>query len=159
MIRKLERLMKLSPPPLRSRWARYATSAAIITIIAGFRVYVIPGWSLSHPYLLFYPGIILAGWVGGFGPGLLATILTAFSSAVLWLSPLYGFHIRRIEDPSGLMVFLAIGFVISFLNEARLQAKLRADAAEMEIRRRQTRRSSGQLLDQLAASTARRTQT
>jgi K+-sensing histidine kinase KdpD len=151
--------MTLSPPPLGSRWARYVTSATIIAVIAAFRVYVIPGWSLTHPYLLFYPGIIVAGWVGGFGPGLLATILAAFSPAVPWLSPLYGFRIRRIEDPSGLMVFLAIGFAISFLNEARLQAKLRADAAEAEIRRRQTRRSPGQLLDQLAASKARRMQT
>jgi hypothetical protein len=74
-------------------------------------------------------------------------------------SPLYGFRIWRIEDPGCLMVFLAIGFAIRFLNEARLQAELRAAAAEAEIRRRQTRRSPGQLLDQLAASKARRMQT
>jgi K+-sensing histidine kinase KdpD len=153
--RRLTGLSRLSPPPFNSRWARYTSSAAIIAIIVAIRACVIPGWgSLTHPYLLFYPWIILTGWVGGFGPGLLATILAAFSPALLWLSPLYGFRIRRIEDPSGLMVFLAIGFAISFLNEARLQAKLRADAAEEEIRRRM-RRSPGQLLDQLAASDAR----
>ena len=151
--------MKPSPPQLGSRWARYVTSAAIIAVIVGIRASVIPGWGLTHPYLLFYPGIIFAGWVGGFGPGLFATILAAFSAAVPWLSPLYGFRIRRIDDPSGLMVFLAIGFAISFLNEARLQAKRRADAAEEEIRRRNMRRSPGQLLDQLAAGNARRMQT
>jgi K+-sensing histidine kinase KdpD len=111
------------------------TSAAIIAFIVVIRAYVIPEWSLTHPYLLFYPGIILAGSLGGFGPGLLATILAAVSMAVLWLKPLYSFRIQRIEDTSGMMVFVAIGFAISFLNEARLQAKRRAEAAEQQMRR------------------------
>ncbi len=34
-----------------------------------------------------------------------------------------------------MMVFVAIGFAISLLNEARLQAKRRAEAAEQQMRR------------------------
>src|SRR2546426_797113 len=55
-----------------SRWARYPIAVTIIAIVVGIRAYVIPGWSLAHPYLLFYPAIMLAGWLGGFGPGVLA---------------------------------------------------------------------------------------
>ena len=44
------------------------------------------------------------------------------------------------EDARDMMVFVAIGFVISFLNEARLQAERRAEAAEKERRRGQERR-------------------
>jgi K+-sensing histidine kinase KdpD len=109
---------------------------AIVAIVVGIRAYVIPGWSLAHPYLLFYPAILLAS-LGGFGPGMLATILAAFSLAFLWLPPLYSFRIQRIEDASGVVVFVAIGFAISLLNEARLQAERRAEAAEEEMRRRQ----------------------
>ena len=114
---------------------------AIVVIVVGIRAYVIPGWSLSHPYLLFYPAIMLAGWLGGFGPGVLATILAALSLAFLWLPPLYSLRIQRVEDASGLMVFVAIGFAISFLNEARLQAERRAEAAEAEMRRGEERRT------------------
>jgi K+-sensing histidine kinase KdpD len=122
---------------LRLRWPRYMSAAAVIAVIVVIRAYVVPEWSLTHPSLLFYPGIILAGCVGGFGPGLLATILAALSLAVFWLPPLYSFRIQRIEDASGMMIFVAIGFAISLLNEARLQAKRRAEAAEEELRRRE----------------------
>jgi len=124
----------------RSRWARYTSAAAIIAVIVVIRASVIPEWSLTHPYLLFYPGIILAGCVGGFGPGLLATILAALSLAIFWLPPLYSLRIQRIEDASGMMIFVGIGFVISLLNEALQQAKRRAEAAEEELRRREKRR-------------------
>jgi hypothetical protein len=39
------------------------------------------------------------------------------------------------------MVFVAIGFAISFLNEARLQAERRATAAEEQMRREQESRT------------------
>ena len=136
MTDKPERITRFGAPALRSRWARYTTSAAVIAIVVGIRAFLIPAWSLAHPYLLFYPGIVLAAWVGGFGPGILATVLAALSLAALWLPPFYSFRIRRIEDASGMMVFLAIGFAISLLSEARLRAKLRAEATEKEIQRR-----------------------
>ena len=131
--------MRLGPPVFRSRLARYTIAVVIVAIVVGIRAHVIPDWSLAHPYLLFYPAIILAGWRGGFGPGVLATILAALSLAFLWLPPLYSLRIQRVEDASGLMVFVAIGFAISFLNEARLQAERRARAAEEEMRQRDRR--------------------
>jgi K+-sensing histidine kinase KdpD len=133
--------VRLAPLAFSSGWARYAIAVAIIVIIVAIRAYVIPGWSLAHPYLLFYPAIILAGWLGGFGPGVLATILAALSLTLLWLPPLYSLRIQRVQDASGLMVFVAIGFAISFLNEARLQAERRAEAAEEEMRRREQLRT------------------
>jgi len=123
---KPEYIARLSARALGSAWARYMTSAAIIAIIIGLRAYVIPAWSPGHPYLLFYPGIIIAGWVGGFGPGILATVLAALSLAVRWLPQVYSLGVKRIDDASGMMVFVAIGFAISLLSEARLRAKRRA---------------------------------
>ena len=134
-------MTRVTPLAFSSRWARYTSAVAIVVIVVGIRSYVIPGWSLSHPYLLFYPAIMLAGWLGGFGPGVLATILAALSLAFLCLPPLYSLRIQRVEDASGLMVFVAIGFAISFLNEARLQAERRAEAAEAEMRRGEERRT------------------
>ena len=133
--------MRLVSLAFSSGWARYPIAVAIIAIVVGIRAYVIPGWSLAHPYLLFYPAIMLASWLGGFGPGVLATILAALSLAVLWLPPLYSLRIQRVEDASAMMVFVAIGFAISVLNEARLQAERRAKAAEEEMRRGEERRA------------------
>jgi two-component system sensor histidine kinase/response regulator len=127
--------MKTPPSWLR----HYALSVAIVTVVIAIKSFVLPKWSLAHPYLSFYPAIILAGWYGGFGPGVLATLLAAGALTYLWLPPLYSLRIRDVQDASGLMLFVAIGFAISLLNEARLRADRRAAAAEAETRRAKQR--------------------
>ncbi len=121
-------------------WLRhYALSVAIVGVVIAIKSFVLPGWSLAHPYLSFYPAIILAGWYGGFGPGVLAPLLAAVGLTYLWLPPLYSLRIRDVQDASGLLLFVAIGFAISLLNEARLRADRRAEAAEAETRRAKQR--------------------
>jgi K+-sensing histidine kinase KdpD len=117
----------------------YGLSVAIVAVVIAIKSFVLPDWSLAHPYLSFYPAIILAGWYGGFGPGVLATLLAAVALAYLWLPPLYSLRIRDVQDASGLLLFVAIGFAISLLNEARLRADRRAAAAEAEARRAKQR--------------------
>src|SRR2546430_14958620 len=121
--------VRLVPLAFSSGWARYPIAVTIIAIVVGIRAYVIPGWSLGHPYLLFYPAIMLAGWLGGFGPGVLATILAALSLAALWLPPLYSLPIQRVEDASGLLAVVGNGVAVLFLNEAALRGGRPADAA------------------------------
>ena len=104
---------------------RWAVIFLIIALVA-LRWLVLPDWSLAHPYLMFVPAIAIAAWYGGFGPGLLATILGAFVLSYLLLPPLYSLRIRDIQDASSLLVFVAAGFAISLLAEARLQAQRRA---------------------------------
>src|SRR3989442_15726280 len=127
--------VRLVPLAFSSGWARYPIAVTIIAIVVGIRAYVIPGWSLAHPYLLFYPAIILAGWFGGFGPGVLVTILAALSLAVLSLPPLYSLRIPRGEDANGLVVFVAIRVALSVLYEERLPAERLVSGAEAEMRR------------------------
>jgi len=123
----------------RSWLWHYVLSVAIVAVVIAIKSFVLPHWSLAHPYLSFYPAIILAGWYGGFAPGVLATLLAAVALAYLWLPPLYSLRIQDIQDASGLLLFVAIGFAISLLNEARLRADRRAAAAEAETRRAKSR--------------------
>jgi two-component system sensor histidine kinase/response regulator len=123
----------------RSWLTHYALSVAIVAVVIAIKSFVLRDWSLAHPYLSFYPAIILAGWYGGFGPGVLASLLAAVALAYLWLPPLYSLRIQDVQDASGLLLFVAIGFAISLLNEARLRADRRAAAAEAETRRAKQR--------------------
>ena len=120
------------------RAVRYAASVALILTIVAIR-FLIPPFSLAHLYLLFYPAIALAGWFGGFGPGLMATVLAAFALAYLWLPPIYSMRIRDISDATRLLVFVALGFAISVANEVRLRAIRRARQGEEEAARATTR--------------------
>ncbi|PYO21630.1 MAG: hypothetical protein DMD85_13575 [Candidatus Rokuibacteriota bacterium] len=113
----------------------YAASLALVSIVVLMRWFVIPQLSLAHPYLFFYPAIIAAGWYGGFGPGVVATVLAAVALTYLWLPPLYSLRIHDIQDATGLLLFVAVGFAISLLNEARVRAERRAREAEAAARR------------------------
>jgi K+-sensing histidine kinase KdpD len=114
-----------------SRLAGYGISLALVALVVVLRWFVIPNWSLAHPFLLFYPAIIVAGWYGGFGPGVVAAVALTY----LWLPPLYSLRIRDADDVTSLLLFVAIGFAISLLNEARVRAERRARDAEAAARR------------------------
>lgn len=119
---------------MASRLARYGASVALLVMVIALRWLAIPDWSLSHPYLVVYPAIIVAGWFGGFGPGVLATLLGAIALTFLWMPPLYSLRIGDIRDATAVLVFVAIGFAISLLSEARRRADARARAAQSDAR-------------------------
>ena len=114
----------------------YAVSVALLLAVIAVRWLLVPDWSLSHPYLLFYLAIILAGWYGGFGPGVLATLLAAVALTYLWMSPLYSLRINDIRDATGVAVLVGVGFAISLLAEVWRRARDRAKAARRDTRAR-----------------------
>jgi K+-sensing histidine kinase KdpD len=118
----------------RSRLAAYGTSVVLLLAVSALRWVVMPEWSLAHPYLLVYPAIILAGGYGGFGPGVLATLMAAFALAYLWMPPLYSLRIRDIQDATGVLVLVGVGFAISLLAEVWRRARDRAQSATKDTR-------------------------
>jgi len=123
-------------PTTRSRVARYGLSLIAVGLVVILRSVALPTWSLEHPYVLFYPAVLLAGWFGGFGPGVFATVLAAFALSYLWFPPLYSFRIGRQQDAVALLLFMAINFVISRLTEALLRAKYRNAELQRQIEER-----------------------
>jgi len=113
-------------PTTRARSIQYGVGVVLVAIVVLVRMAISPGWSLHHPYLLFYPAIIAAGWYGGFGPGLVATVLAALSLSYLWLPPLYALRIETEQDTVDWLLFVAVGFAVSLLSEALVRAKARA---------------------------------
>jgi PAS domain S-box-containing protein len=61
---------------------------------------------------------MVSAWVGGVGPGLVATLLSALGAAYYWVLPLRSLRITDPGELVGLGVFVMVGAVISGLNEA-----------------------------------------
>ena len=114
----------------RSRLAAYGASVVPLLAVVALRWLVMPDWSLAHPYLLVYPAIILAGWYGGFGPGVVATLLAAIALTYLWMRPLYSLRVQDIRDAAGVLVLVGVGFALSLLAEVWRRARERANAAD-----------------------------
>jgi PAS domain S-box-containing protein len=98
--------------------ARYGIAVAIIAVATALRVVLSPIWGVGLPYITFYPAVMASAWLGGLGPGLVATALGALIADYLWISPSFSFAIGDFADTLGLLVFTAMGVLISVVNEA-----------------------------------------
>lgn len=67
----------------------------------------------TQPFILFYPTIMLIALLGGFGPGLFATLLSAGMADYFLMEPLNSFAIQATRDIVGLLLFVAMGLAIS----------------------------------------------
>jgi PAS domain S-box-containing protein len=78
--------------------------------------------ALRMPFAFFFAAVMLSAWFGGHGPGLLATVLGAITSAYLFVPPQYSFAIG-IEGSIQLGVFLMVALFINLLAAARMRAQ------------------------------------
>ena len=108
-----------------------AVSATAVAVVA--RLVLDPAWGLRLPYITFFPAIMLSGWLGGWGPGLTTTLLSAFAATYFWVPPV---ETLRITDPTewlGLAVFVFVGVVMSGLNEAWRRGSVALNRSEQGL--------------------------
>jgi signal transduction histidine kinase len=108
-----------------SHYSHYALAVAVVAATAAVRHALDPVWGTSRPYMLFFPAIMIAGRVGGFGPGAVATVIASLTVDWLWLGPTG--HVHTPKNLEGFLIFVLSGLLISALNGS-LHAALRRAA-------------------------------
>jgi PAS domain S-box-containing protein len=83
-------------------------------------------------YITFYPAVMLVAFLAGFGPGLLATLLSAFAAVALFLVP-QGTPFQRVGALIALFIFVLMGACISFLAEAMRRRNVQLDNTRSEL--------------------------
>ncbi len=106
---------------------RYAIAVALAVAAAVLRSSLTALWGDDLPYLTFVPAMVLSAWAGGFGPGLVTTVLGAVIADYFWLAPFHTFKIATVADLMGLLVFLATGVLISALSETMYRGRRRLE--------------------------------
>jgi PAS domain-containing protein len=114
--------------------SRYGLAAFLagLAVLAGLQL----ATQSSARHLLWpcYPAVMLSAWFGGFGPGLVTTLLSAVALTYVDRT----IHSPMIQGPldlMGLVLFLSVGVLLSTLNAQLLDAQRRADAVTRELRR------------------------
>ena len=117
---------------------RYAVPFLLVTASLLVRLTVQRWLGVSVPYLHFFPAVMVAGWFGGFGPGVVATLLSAAMAVYFFLEP-HSFLTLSRADVSTVPVFVALGVVISWLFESvrRSEVALRTAAFTADQRARE----------------------
>src|SRR5271157_1520865 len=115
------------PLAVSPRPARYAVAIGSAAISAVLVVFLLPSVGNQFPFLMLYPAVICAAWYGGFGPGLLATVLTALVGPFFLFEPRFSFAIARPVDQLATWLFLVVGGLISWVGEIILRANRRLE--------------------------------
>ncbi|HEX4083572.1 MAG TPA: ATP-binding protein [Chthoniobacteraceae bacterium] len=125
---------------------RHSSSAPVryaVAVAAVLATLLVTGWLREFfqgtPNALFFCAIILAGWFGGFGPGILATILSILAIKYYFTAPAFTLDFVVSEGPR-FILFMISGTIISWLGHRQRrdeEALMRArDELEDKVRER-----------------------
>lgn len=100
-----------------SAWVRYGT--AIVTSVLSLLLKLALRRYLGDtvPFILFFTAVMLNAWLGGMGPGLLATTLCTIFAAIFFMGRMDNAHVLGKALP--LATFAIEGILISALSDSR----------------------------------------
>jgi PAS domain S-box-containing protein len=115
-------------------------AAALLRSVIGNTVGEIPA------FITFYPVALASAAIGGTGPGLLATLLTALAATYFFIGPRGQLAIAHTQDAVALGIFVAINIAISLVG-----GRLRTAHQRVKTQNEQLERSDEQLRLQATA--------
>ncbi|MDB5291498.1 MAG: Chemotaxis protein methyltransferase CheR [Phycisphaerales bacterium] len=107
---------------------RFVVALLGVAVAAGLKFMLQPLARQDEAALGFFAVVMFAAWYGGLGPGLLATVVSAFVSDYLFLPPIYAFNLHSWSDWMRLSQFLVEGTLISVLGGSLHRAYAGASA-------------------------------
>jgi len=103
----------------------YFVAIGLVAVATTLRLAGDPWLGVSVPYLFFYPAIMIAAILGGVGPGVVATGLSAFTSVYLYLAPVRSMMVRETGEIVALVLFVLNGILMSRIGGIARRATVR----------------------------------
>jgi signal transduction histidine kinase len=114
---------------------RYAIAVLLTSLALGLAILGEETWGIAAPFSFFLVAVMISSWVGGLGPGLLATFLGIAAADYFTIPPLQAvsFDVGRAAQ---LGTFIGIALLISSLNDSRrlALAAVNEERAQLEAR-------------------------
>jgi PAS domain S-box-containing protein len=124
-------------PLWRRSPARYAFAALSALAATGVRYSIKPLVGDHAPYLPFLLAVVLAAWLWGRGPALVATILSALAENYFFLEPRYSLAVAKPTDAGSLIEFVIVCLLVIWLS-SRFGGELDAREQRERALQRQT---------------------
>jgi two-component system, sensor histidine kinase and response regulator len=124
----------------RARLIAYSVAVLAPAVSLLIRWPLAPVLGDAVPHMTFFPAVMIAAYLGGFWPGLLATVLSAIAANLLFPHNLPSFQATQVNEVAALILFVLVGSIISGLSESLHRARHRIVADE--------RRQAGEALVQ-----------
>lgn len=121
-----------APPNLLPRRSasgvRYFIAPLMVAAACAVKLLLDPLIEQESPFLVLLAAVMVSAWYGGFGPGLLATVLAALAADFFFLAPYYSFRLLNFGQGVWLATFALEGCLISLLSGALHIARRRGEA-------------------------------
>jgi PAS domain-containing protein len=117
--------------PERSTFSRYALAVILVVLSAVIR-HLTTRLNQELPLVGMPFAVFFAAYLGGVGPGLLATGLAVFIGAII-LPPPWSISVAKFSDQVRLVSLSALGILISLLSERARRLAARAAAQELAL--------------------------
>jgi K+-sensing histidine kinase KdpD len=117
----------------RSPLARYGVVPVAVATALLLRLLLWPILQAELPFLFLWPALMFCAWYGGFGPGLLATLLSASAGAYFLLEPHHALALVKPADWVGTALFVLLGLFLSLLAERMHRAKRQVERHALEL--------------------------
>ncbi|HLH29492.1 MAG TPA: DUF4118 domain-containing protein, partial [Acidimicrobiales bacterium] len=120
-----------------SSFRYHAIAAAAVALTFALKAAIEGLVGPGPPLLVYLPAVTFGAWLGGLGPGLTATGLSALICLIAHLEPIGTLRMDVANDRFRLVVFLAEGVLLSGSMEMLHAARRRSEASIREARRYQ----------------------
>src|SRR5262245_51364722 len=114
----------------RARLSAYGVAVLATAVLLVVRWLLWPVLGDAVPHMFFFPAVMAAAYYGGFGPGLLATLLAALAANYLFTEPRFSLQVKGVNATVALPLFVLAGAIISALCESLHRARRRLVADE-----------------------------
>jgi len=113
--------------PPRSSPSRYAAATLAVALATGLRLALQPALGERQPFVFFYFALVFAAWYGGFGPSILAVVLSIASASWLILPPFRPAAASRLPETLALINFVGVCAAIVAFGESNRAARRRLE--------------------------------
>ena len=129
--------MFINDRPLLCRYAIPLITVAAATLLAS----LLPSRVDPSHFSLYFLAVILSAWYGGFGAGVMSTVLSALALDYYFISPIYSIELDT-HALLRLCVFLVFSVITNILTNARRRAEAALHQAQAELEDRVRERTA-----------------
>lgn len=115
----------------KTQWWTYIAPFVLVTL-ATFMVTMIPALKQKTSLLPFLAAVVIAAWLGGMIPSLIAAVLSAACWSYFIVEPAYTLKLAE-DDFIRLCLFILLAVMVSSLYVARERAQRRAESSEQRL--------------------------
>ena len=112
----------------------FAVSVGSVLVTTLLRLLLDPVVGTRVPFITFLPAVLVGAWVGGWGGGLSAILLSALAASYFFIPPTHSLLVRH-GDQVSLITFVLVGLCISALGDAQRKARRQAEQTAEDARR------------------------